>query len=177
MTRWRALLSFSFGVVAAAGLAAQDTQRPSVAQVGRATVLVRHGSTRAVVAYDYSQRYHAQKWLLLNLGLSTRARLALRPGDVALVTPDGYRTPLPSRKAFLTAAPRILALRQQAQVWHQYLSGYMTRSLSLEPIRFFGLPGEGSSTTRRWRAPRMEGSSAISTFSRPRSTGTPASTG
>src|SRR5262245_61371247 len=79
------------GCVVSGGLLAAQNKEwsfPRTRSYGRATTEY-NGKVHVVINYDYSQRKHGSKWLLLDIAMSSVQRFVLHKGDLKLLTPNG----------------------------------------------------------------------------------------
>lgn len=117
---------------------------PHTKQRGRATVEFKDDVMQVVAAYDYSQRNHAVRWVLIDLALwTTSRRLILERDHVALRTPSGSRMMLATQRRFLEDSSQITFVRQNATIWRRQLNTYLSPRAPLERLQFLALPGEG----------------------------------
>jgi hypothetical protein len=128
--------------VAAAALAlpAYPAAQAVVLQQGRATVEYRSPEVNAVAAYDYSQRNHRGPWLLVELAVQTKARVAIHRDQISLLTPDERIIRVASQQQYLDDHAVLTQLLQNASVTRQPLSPYF-RTPPQPTIRFFASPG------------------------------------
>ena len=84
MSRTRAIV-VGFSLLLASGqLVAQQTR---VTMEGRATVLVRGPEGNAVASWDYSRTNHNGPWLLIELAIQAKKRVAVDRNQITLLTP------------------------------------------------------------------------------------------
>lgn len=86
-----------------------------ITQLGRATVEYRDGNLRVVAAYDYSQREHAEPWLLFDVGVTAEGARWLRPADFALLLPDGRVIETPTQGEWRRGRGEAMAMLQRAR--------------------------------------------------------------
>lgn len=132
------------GAALAASQPAADNAFPHTRANGRATVEYKDAKVQAVAIYDYSQRNHDQRWLLVQIGVALRERGAINRDSVSLITPDGRTVPLATQEQFLEDAAQIVKLRQNASIFQQPILTYFPTSANGEYLRWFALPGEGT---------------------------------
>jgi len=145
MSRLRVLV---LAVVVLAGGLAIVAQEPSsfphTKQRGRATVEYRDDTIQVVASYEYSQRNHAVRWVLIDLALwTTSRRVVLEREHVTLQTPSGSRMLLADQRRFLEDSSQITFVRQNATIWRRQLNTYLSPLAPLERFQFLALPGEG----------------------------------
>ena len=123
------LLSLPAGV--AAPLRAQTPRElfPNTNDLGRAVIEYEDDAIQVVAAYNYSQRNHDSRWLLIELGVATREVMRITNRDITLVTPDGRVVAVPSQRAF---AQDILRTRRLVQ------NAVTTRHLGSRVRGYFG---------------------------------------
>ncbi len=86
-----------------------------ITQLGRATVEYRDDNLRVVAAYDYSQREHAEPWLLFDVGVTAQRDRWLRPDDFALALPDGRVIETPTQTEWRRGRGEAMAMLQRAR--------------------------------------------------------------
>jgi hypothetical protein len=128
-----------------AGLNAQ-TAPPSVKPLGNAIRQYEDQYIQAVVAYDYSHRYHDGAWLLIEAAVRTADRLVFSRRDFTVVTPNETTIALASESRFIGGAALIKQIRQNADVWSRDLNPYFRDKNNRAVFRLFALPGEGTVT-------------------------------
>ncbi len=111
---------------------------------GRATIEYRDDVIQVVASYDYSQRNHALRWVLIDLALwTTSRRMILERDNLTLQTPSGSRMMLAAQRRFLEDSSQVAYVRQNAAIWRRQLNTYLSPSARLERLQFLALPGEG----------------------------------
>ena len=129
------------------GIRAAAQEQPSfphTKQRGRATVEYKDGTIQVVASYDYSQRNHALRWVLVDLALwTTSRRLILERDHVTLQTPTGSRMMVAGQRRFLEDSSQVAFVRQNATIWRRQLNIYLSPFAPLERLQFLALPGEG----------------------------------
>jgi hypothetical protein len=122
-------------LVASAPVSAQRTR-----QWGRAIVEYSSPQVKAVAAYEYSQRNHDGRWLLVELAVQARARIAIERSQISLLTPDKRRVGLATQAQFLADHQAMNQMLQNAKIWRRPLDAYFP--IRPQPtIRFFAFPG------------------------------------
>ena len=129
--------------LAAAAAIFAVTTTPNVKKLGNAIIEFRDPAMQAVIAYEYSHRYHSDRWLMIDAGVRTREFLKFERMHFWMTTPGEKRVPLASQEHFLAAAPIITKLRQNATVWKRELGTYFLGNQATSSYRLFVLPGEG----------------------------------
>ena len=129
------------------GIRAAAQEQPSfphTKQRGRATVEYKDGAIQVVASYDYSQRNHALRWVLVDLALwTTSRRLIPEREHVTLQTPAGSRMMVADQRRFLEDSSQVAFVRQNAMIWRRQLNIYLSPFAPLERLQFLALPGEG----------------------------------
>ncbi len=129
------------------GIRAAAQEQPSfphTKQRGRATVEYKDSAIQVVASYDYSQRNHALRWVLVDLALwTTSRRLILEREHVTLQTPAGSRMMVADQRRFLEDSSQVAFVRQNAMIWRRQLNIYLSPFAPLERLQFLALPGEG----------------------------------
>jgi hypothetical protein len=117
---------------------------PRTRSYGRATTEY-NGVLHVVINYDYSQRKHGSKWLLVDIAMSAGKRFVLHRGDLKLLTPNGRELQVAPQQALNDDAPGITSVLQNASIWRRPLEMYFNQRRMIEPIRFQVAP-PGAST-------------------------------
>ena len=86
-----------------------------ITQLGRATVEYRDDDLRVVAAYDYSQREHAEPWLLFDVGVTAQQDRWLKPGDFALALPGGRVIEPPTQTEWRRGRGEAMAMLQRVR--------------------------------------------------------------
>ena len=144
----RRLMLLMLGVVVLwGGIRAVAQEQPSFPHTkprGRATIEYKDDAIQVVASYDYSQRNHALRWVLIDLALwTTSRRMILERDNVTLQTPSGSRMMLADQRRFLEDSSQVIFVRQNATIWRRQLNGYLSPLAPLERLQFLALPGEG----------------------------------
>jgi hypothetical protein len=138
------MLTASFIALATCGLAAQkEWSFPHTRPNGRATPEYDHNHLHVVVNYDYAQRNHKAKWLLLDLAIASRQSFILHSKDITLLTPDGRQLPVPRQEELLEDSAGITLVLQNARIWRRGLTSYFSQrngGVPNEQIRFQAFP-------------------------------------
>ena len=125
-------------------VAQEQPSFPHTKQRGRATVEYKDGAIQVVASYDYSQRNHALRWVLVDLALwTTSQRLILERDHVTLQTPTGSLMMVADQRRFLEDSSQVAFVRQNATIWRRQLNIYLSPFAPLERLQFLALPGEG----------------------------------
>jgi hypothetical protein len=142
----RALIA-SLIALATCSLAAQKEQKewsfPHTRANGRATPEYNHNDLHVVVNYDYAQRSHRTKWLLLDLALASKRPFILHRKDVTLLTPDGRNLPVAPQQELLEDSATLTLVLQNASISRRDLTSYFSQragGVPNEEIRFQAFP-------------------------------------
>ena len=145
MSRHRCESLLKWGVIgvtlmAAVGqLAAQEEFSPASRQRGRAVVEYRDKAIHVVAAYNYSQRNHDSRWLLIEAAVSTQETTTIQRNMIALRTPQGRQTVLASQSRLDQNVEPILALMQNSRVVSHNVVSYFTQQRRVEAMQLFRL--------------------------------------
>lgn len=132
---------------ALSGAQQKEFSFPSTKSLGRATGEFNDGELHAVINYDYSQRNHKGRWLLIDLAIASRRHLVVHKRDIKIVTAAGRELPVAPQEAVIDDAPAITSLLQNARIYRRQLIEYFNqRQGPVEAIRFQASP-PGRSTT------------------------------
>lgn len=120
--------------------AAELVSAQRVKQLGRSIVEFTSADVKAVAAYEYSRRNHAGEWLLVEMAVQAKKRIAIDRNQINLLTADERTVPLGKQQDFLEGHEMLNSLLQNASIWRRSLTPYF--NLQLHPtIRFFSSPG------------------------------------
>jgi hypothetical protein len=138
------VLIASLITLATCSLAAQkEWSFPHTRSNGRATPAYDHDGLHIVVNYDYAQRNHKTKWLLLDLAIASKQSFILRRKDITLLTPDGRQLPVAPQEELLEDSAGITLVLQNARISRRDLLSYFSQragGVPNEEIRFQGFP-------------------------------------
>ena len=123
--------------------AQEQTSFPNTTPRGRATIEYKDDAIQVVASYDYSQRNHAVRWVLIDLALWTSRRMILDRDNITFQTPSGSRMMLADQRRFLEDSSQITFVRQNATILRRQLNTYLSPGASLERLQFLALPGDG----------------------------------
>ena len=146
--RSRLITTLILGFVASGFVAAQSKEWsfPRTRSYGRATTEY-NGKVHVVINYDYSQRKHGSKWLLLDIAMSSVQRFVLHKGDLKLLTPNGRELSVAPQQALNDDAKGITSVLQNASIWRRPLETYFSQRQMIERIRFHvAPPGAGTAS-------------------------------
>src|SRR4029077_18145134 len=143
-TLMKRLAIASLITLATCSLAAQkEWSFPHTRPNGRATPEYDHQGLHVVVNYDYAQRNHKTKWLLLDLAIASKQSFILHRKDITLLTPDGRRLPVAPQEELLEDSPGITLVLQNARISRRDLTSYFSQrdgGVPNEQIRFQAFP-------------------------------------
>ena len=138
------LLIASLVTLATCSLAAQkEWSFPNTRANGRATPEYDRDGLHVVVNYDYAQRNHKAKWLLLDLAIASKQSFILHRKDITLLTPDGRQLPVAPQEELLEDSPGITLVLQNARISRRDILSYFNQrsgGVPNEEIRFQGFP-------------------------------------
>jgi hypothetical protein len=128
------------GALVTVSLAVTAAAPGRIKQHGRATVEYRSEDVVAVANYEYSQRNHQGRWLLIKFGVQATPRIAVNRNQIVLIQPDEQVVPLATQRQFLDDQPTLTALNQNAAIFDRDLHSYFTAPVN-RTINFFARPG------------------------------------
>ena len=128
---------------------ADDNAFPHTRSFGRATVEFQDDKVHAVAIYDYSQRNHNTKWLLIDMAIASRQRFVLNKDHIKLLTPNGREIGVAPQEAIIADSAGVTKLLQNAKVNRQPLLSYFSQRNGgpVEPIRFQTFPVGGGTVS------------------------------
>ena len=115
--------------LAQSGVAQSSVAQSSVKNWGKAVVQYTSADVTGVVSYEYAQRNHDTPWLITQMAFQPTRRVELKRDQFALITPDGRRLPLASRKEMGAERAVVAHLSQQAAVATSDLMPYFSAPL------------------------------------------------
>ena len=121
--------------------AAEFVSAQRVNQLGHAIVEFRSPDVKVVAAYEYSRRNHSGEWLLIELAVQAKKRIAIERNQITVLTADERTIPLGMQQDFLDGHEMLNGLLQNASIWRRPLSPYFT-TRPVATIRFFSYPGK-----------------------------------
>jgi hypothetical protein len=138
------LLIASLITLATCSLAAQkEWSFPNTRANGRATQEYDRDGLHVVVNYDYAQRNHKTKWLLLDLAIASKQSFILHRKDITLLTPEGGQLPVAPQEELVGDSAGITLVLQNARIWRRDLLSYFNQrsgGVPNEQIRFQAFP-------------------------------------
>jgi hypothetical protein len=141
--RWAISVVAGIALVGTAPMLGQNELFPHTRERGRAAVEFKDGEIHAVVAYYYSQRHHASRWLLIEVALSTTDRMVIHRNNITLVTPGGRELMLANQRRFGQDIPRVSLVIQNAAITRHSILDYFPQRRSRQSMNFFTVPGMG----------------------------------
>ena len=145
MTRRSALLLVPVAALIAAVPLAQ-TVTTKVKKRGNAIREYEDDRIHAVVAYEYSNRYHSGAWIFVDAAIRTTDNLVFDRSDFTLLTPAENTVTLGEQPRFIQDAKQITRIRQNARIWNRDLNSYFVDKTTNTTYRLFALPGDGVTT-------------------------------
>jgi hypothetical protein len=138
------MLIGSLITLATCSLAAQkEWSFPDTRANGRATPEYGRDGLHIVVNYDYAQRNHKTKWLLLDLAIASKQSFILHRKNITLLTPDGRNLPVAPQEEVMEDSAGITLVLQNARIWRRDLLSYFSQrsgGVPNEQIRFQAFP-------------------------------------
>jgi hypothetical protein len=107
---------------------------------GRAVVEFHDKAMHAVVAYNYSQRNHDSRWIVMQSALTTSSESIIHRGDIVLRTPQGSEIPLASQERVGDEVKKVEQLLQNAKVEAHDVLSYFKQQDRVEEMQLFRLP-------------------------------------
>ena len=139
--QWRGAIVWTFctAILAVSGVAAQQEFSSANKRLGQAVVEYRDKVLHVVAAYNYSQRNHDSRWLLIEAGVSTSDEAIIRRDAIALRTPQGQEIPLATQRRVGEDIKRVEQLLQNARVQTHNVASYFTQQDRTEDMQLFRL--------------------------------------
>ena len=135
--------TMSAAMVALAGphLVAQQQEFSSANKKrGQAVMEYRDKAAHIVAAYNYSQRNHESRWIVIQSALSTSKETIIHRQDIALRTPQGREIPLATQIRIGEDVKKVEQLLQNAKVEAHDVASYFNQRDRLEDMQLFRLP-------------------------------------
>ena len=107
---------------------------------GRATVEFSSRDIKAVAAYEYSRTNHFLPWIMIELAVLARERIAIDRSQITLMAPGERLIRLPTHEEYRKDHEVLTKLLQNATVSRRPLDFHFTAP-DREAIRFFSQPG------------------------------------
>ena len=113
---------------------------PFVRSRGRATAEFNDKQIHLVASYDYSQRNHDNRWLLIQIAMSARKRMVIERDWIALRTADDREFPLATQTRVGEDIANVQKLLQNASTRRHDTTSYFNQRDRVEDLRLFRLP-------------------------------------
>jgi hypothetical protein len=113
---------------------------PYVKSRGRATTEFNDKQIHVVASYDYSQRDHDARWLLIQIAVSARKSMVIERDWIALRTADDREFPLATQTRVGEDIGNVQKLLQNASTRRHDTASYFSQRNRVEDIRLFRLP-------------------------------------
>ena len=107
---------------------------------GKAVVEYRDKAAHVVAAYNYSQRNHGSRWIVIQAALSTSKETTIQRQEIALRTPQGREIPLATQTRIGEDVMKVEQLLQNAKVQAHDVASYFRQQDRLEDMQLFRLP-------------------------------------
>ena len=138
------LVAVSSGIVVFARTPAAQDELPNVKALGRAVSQYKDDALHAVVAYNYSQREHDSRWILIELAVTSSRPMTIHRDGIFLRTPDVRIIELASQRRFREDLQRVTLLLQNAAAQNHPVDSYFNlRRNEAQRMTFFARPFEG----------------------------------
>lgn len=117
---------------------------PNVARLGATVMRWKDDTLQVVIGYKHAQLHLDKKWILLDTFLTATGNkpVEIWREDIALLTPDGTRIPLPTQGHMAKGIPDLRRMLNEAKVQKDPLGGYFPGAILEERLGFFAIPGE-----------------------------------
>jgi len=122
-----------------AQLSAQTESYPAK-QRGRGVVEFHNKAMHAVAAYNYSQRDHDSRWIVIQSALTMSKESIIHRGDIVLRTPQGQEIPLATQERVAADVTKVEQLLQNAKVQAHDVLSYFKQQDRVEDMQLFRLP-------------------------------------
>ena len=134
----RALVAM-FAMVATVVVTAQ-AEFPFARSRGRSTVEFNDKQVHVVASYDYSQREHDGRWLLIQIAMSAKKRMVIERDWIVLRTADDREFPLATQTRVTEEMGNVQQLLQNASTRRHDTASYFSQRDRVEDLRLFRLP-------------------------------------
>jgi hypothetical protein len=121
-------------------ISARQEFSSAIKTLGQAVVEFRDADIHIVAAYNYSQRNHESRWLMLESAVSAHDPITIERSDIALRTPQGREIALATQRRFAEDVGRIRQLLQNASAVNHDVTSYFVQRDRTEPMNLFRLP-------------------------------------
>jgi hypothetical protein len=133
------VLAATIVTVSVATIATQ-AEFPFVRNRGRSTAEFNDKKVHLVASYDYSQRNHDSRWLLIQLAVSSKDPMVIERDWIALRTADDREYPLATQKRVGEDTVAVQQLLQNASTRRHDTTSYFNQRDRTEDMRLFRLP-------------------------------------
>ena len=142
MSFTRLVLGVLVAVLVTVSIVAVATQAefPHVRNRGRSTVEFDDKQVHIVASYDYSQREHDSRWLLIQLAMSAKQRMVIERDWIALRAADDREFPLATQVRVGEDINAVQQLLQNASTQRHNTTSYFVQRDRPEAMRLFRLP-------------------------------------
>ena len=113
---------------------------PFVRTRGRSTVEFIDKLVHVVASYDYSQRDHDARWLLIQIAVSAKKRMVIERSWIALRSADDREFPLAAQERVGEDIGAVQQLLQNASTRRHDTASYFSQRDRVEDLRLFRLP-------------------------------------
>ena len=127
-------------VTVSAVVVTTQAEFPFVRNRGRSTAEFNDKQVHVVASYDYSQRNHDSRWLLIQIAVSAKKRMVIERDWIALRTADDDEFPLATQKRVGEDIASVQKLIQNASTSRHDTTSYFNQRDRAEDIRLFRLP-------------------------------------
>ena len=107
---------------------------------GRATVEFNDKQVHVVASYDYSQREHDGRWLLIQIAMSAKKSMVIERDWIVLRTADDREFPLATQTRVGEDVGNVQQLLQNASTRRHDTTSYFSQRDRVEDLRLFRLP-------------------------------------
>ena len=143
--RWPILAVVAFSVALAPAVSSLTAQEESsrIRRLGKAVAEYRDEAIQVVAAYNYSQRNHDSRWLLIESAISTADPVTIHRTAIHLRTPQGRDIALADQRRVGDDVNAIQRLLQNARTVRHDVASYFVQRDRVEGMQFFTLPFGG----------------------------------
>ena len=127
-------------VAVSAVVVTTQAEFPFVRNRGRSTVEFNDKQVHVVASYDYSQRDHDSRWLLIQIAVSAKKRMVIERDWIALRSADDREFPLATQMRVGEDVGNVQKLLQNASTRRHDTASYFSQRDRVEDLRLFRLP-------------------------------------
>jgi len=113
---------------------------PFVRDRGRSTVEFNDKQVHVVASYDYSQRHHDSRWLLIQIAASAKKNMVIQRDWIALRTADDREFALATQARVGEDIGAVQQLLQNASTTRHDTTSYFNQRDRVDDLRLFRLP-------------------------------------